>query len=136
MHPTWQLFFKPVLVLVSLPFTMAAEVKGATASTSLGQDMATTATWTSPSPTTSPSKERAYRKHMRKESEASAKAQHDALMDDYHAGSPPRKAQPSLPPIPTQSDQAHAQNGQSSTQEEASNAKGFGKLLQKIGLKK
>lgn len=102
-------------------------LSGHSTSTGASQDMATLM----PAPATSTSKEpqedtraRAYRKHRRQESEATARAQHDALMDSSSVPTaiPPRAT------APTQADQPGSQ--------EVANARGFGKLLQKMGLKK
>lgn len=107
------------------------------ASGGVGQDMATSV-WSSPSPTISPSKDaqdsraRAYRKHIRKESQAREREQHDALYDN---------AATAVHTSPMKEGRATAVPDQDSPTKEASsssspNTRGFGKILQKMGLKK
>ena len=125
LHSRVYLYFH---VLVSLFVTMTTEDKRlSNGSYNAGIEHDTTASTSLP---TSTSRESiAYRQHVRKESQARERAQHDALMDDYT----PDPVTPTTTNARTEqalSDQHHPR------QEEASQPHGFAKLLQKIGLKK
>lgn len=106
------------------------------ANSGVGQDIPSSSAWPQPSGSGSPPRESLdsrtpeYRQHVRQESLARERAQHDALMDYYTPASTVQ-----YPAAATASGQPdHPANVPS--QEASQQPRGFGKILKKMGLKK